>query len=154
MYGSTDNLLINRLEKEIEEKKDLNKQNQLLKDKIANLEATKLSDAPLINGVRYCSIIKEGANKDELFALADKIKSKCNDYLLILLGGIDNARPLLVMSGGKALNKVKANLIIKEISKVLGGGGGGRDNLATGQVKSKEGFEEITKKYQELLGGE
>lgn len=151
LLSSDDVSFLTKLNKENEEKRRLEKENCSLKAKLAQMEANSLSEAPLINGIRFLAIVKEGAKKADLLALADTIKSKNRDYLLILLGGEENARPIVAMVGGAASKKVNANSIVKEMSKVLGGGGGGRDEMATGQVKTKSGFETLAKHFSELL---
>ncbi len=135
--------LLMRLKKESEEKKALSKENISLKAKIASLEAKEVSSTPLLNGIRFLALIKEGASKGDLLALSDSIKSKEKDYFIILLGGEEGARPLVLALGGKALEKNKAGDIVKNIAKRLGGGGGGRAEMATGQVKSSAGFDTI-----------
>ena len=53
------------------------------------------------------------------------------------------------MVGGEALKKAKAGDIVKEMAKRLGGGGGGRPEMATGQVKSSNGFKEAVESLKE-----
>ncbi len=146
-----DSSFLSRLKKEIDEKRETEKECASLKAKIASLEAKKLSETPLVNGIRFLALVKEGASKEDLLALADTLKSKDKDYLFILLGGKEGARPLVSMVGGEALKKIKAGDIVKALSKRLGGGGGGRAEMATGQVKTKEGFDALTHEYESLL---
>ena len=63
-----------------------------------------------------------------------------SDYVFVLLGGQEGARPLLIVCGGLALNKFKAGDLVKEAALILQGGGGGRPEMASGQVKTKDGF--------------
>lgn len=151
LYSSDDSSFLARLTKTNEEKKSLEKENSALKARLASIEAKDLAETPLINGVRFVALIKDGAKKEDLLSLADTLKSKNKDYVLILLGGNENARPIVTMVGGKALTIVKAGDIVKEMSKTLGGGGGGRPEMATGQLKTKNGFEKLAEKYLSLL---
>ena len=41
--------------------------------------------------------------------------------------------------------------LVKEVAKRLGGGGGGRPEMATGQVKTAAGFEEVAQMVKEML---
>ncbi len=151
VYDVNEASFLSRLKKESEEKKALSRDNVALKGKIAALEAKDVASSPLINGIRFLSLVKEGASKDDLLTLSDTIKSKDKDYFLILLGGKEGARPLVVMIGGETLKKAKAGDIVKKFAKALGGGGGGRPEMATGQVKSSNGFSSIVDEIKASL---
>ncbi len=151
VYDASDKDFLSRLKKSEAEKKDLEKENASLRNKLANIEAKELTNAPLVNGVSFLAYQKNGASKGDLLTLADSVKSKSKDYLLILLGGEEGARPIVAMVGGSALGKVKAGDIVKTMSKVLGGGGGGKPEMASGQVKTNAGFENEANKFKKLL---
>ena len=53
--------------------------------------------------------------------------------ILFLVGGKDGELPLSIFVGGKALENNKAGDLIREVAKVLGGGGGGLPNMANGR---------------------
>jgi alanyl-tRNA synthetase len=72
--------------------------------------------------------------------LSDNLKAQNADYVLVLSGGKEGAIPLLVAVGGKALSKVKAGDLVKLLAKRMGGSGGGRPELASGQAKSLAGL--------------
>lgn len=150
-YDSTDTDFLARLKKSEEEKKELQKEVTSLKGKIASIEAKEMSNAPLINGVAFLAKVKEDAKKEDLLALADTIKSKTKDYLIVLVGGKEGVRPVVAMVGGAALAKVKAGDIVKTLAKKLGGGGGGRPEMATGQLKSAASFLTLVEEFKTLL---
>lgn len=150
-YDSTDTDFLARLKKSDEEKKELQKEVTSLKGKIASIEAKEMSNAPLINGVAFLAKVKEDAKKEDLLALADTIKSKTKDYLIVLVGGKEGARPVVAMVGGAALTKIKAGDIVKTLAKKLGGGGGGRPEMATGQLKTAASFLAIVEEFKALL---
>ena len=150
-YDSTDTDFLARLKKSDEEKKELQKEVASLKGKIASIEAKEMSNAPLINGVSFLAKVKEDAKKEDLLALADTIKSKTKDYLIVLVGGKEGARPVVAMVGGTALAKIKAGDIVKTLAKKLGGGGGGRPEMATGQLKTAASFLAIVEEFKALL---
>lgn len=129
-------------------KKDLNE----LKEKNAALEAKNISSSfENIDGISFFSLVKEKATREELLALGDSLKSNKTDYLIVLLGGEENARPVVSFENGKALGKIKAGDAIKLLAKHLGGSGGGRPEMASGQLKTKNGFEEAISELKTLL---
>ncbi len=134
------------------DKEALRKENEQLKAKIAAMEAKDLEkNIDTVNGIALIKVVKDGANRDDLLTLGDTLKANKRDYLVALLGGDEGARPLVVMVGGEATKKVKAGDIVKEIAKHLGGGGGGRPEMATGQVKTANGFAETVESLKERL---
>lgn len=129
-------------------KKDLNE----LKEKNAALEAKNISSSfENIDGISFFALVKEKAAREELLALGDSLKSNKTDYLIVLLGGEENARPVVSFANGKALGKIKAGDAIKLLAKHLGGSGGGRPEMASGQLKTKNGFEEAISELKALL---
>ena len=132
------------------DKETLRKQNDQLKAKIAALEAKEMEkNVDSVNGIAFIKEVKEGASRDDLLTLADTLKANKKDYVLVLLGGKEGARPLVAMVGGEALKKAKAGDIVKAMAKRLGGGGGGRPEMATGQVKTSDGFIEAVESLKE-----
>lgn len=150
LLSSTDKDIIGKISSQNSLISSLNKELVSAKDKIASYEA-KSVECEDVNGISFLALCKEGASKNELLSLCDSLKSKHKDYLLILLGGEEGARPVVIMSGGKALEVAKAGMIIKSLAKTLLGGGGGRDEMASGQFKTRKGFEEATKLVKDSL---
>ena len=148
--GANDADLSRHIKGLLSDKEALRKENDQLKAKIAALEAKEMEkNVDSVNGIAFIKEIKEGASRDDLLTLADTLKANRKDYVLVLLGGKEGARPLVAMVGGEALKKTKAGDIVKEMAKRLGGGGGGRPEMATGQVKSSGGFVEAVESLKE-----
>jgi len=138
LFGGDVDFLV-KLGKLKEELAGYKKETQLLKDKVSSLEAKSVS-VEEVHGVTFYAAVKEGATRDALLSLSDTLKSNRSDYVFVLLGGQEGARPLLIVCGGKALEKFKAGDLVKEAALILQGGGGGRPEMASGQVKTKDGF--------------
>jgi alanyl-tRNA synthetase len=126
------------------------KENGSLKDKLASLEAAGLKHED-VGGIAFYAHVKEGASRDDLFALGDSIKAENRDYCAILLGGKEGARPALVILGGAALKHAKAGDILKGLAATLGGGGGGRPETASGQLKTMKGFDKAAAAVKEAF---
>jgi len=72
--------------------------------------------------------------------LGDRAKSLSKDLALVLLGRHEGRVPFLIAFEGAALQKgLKAGELAKEFAGHLGGGGGGRPNVAQGQGLKPEG---------------
>ncbi len=149
-YEGSDVDLLAKIDKEKNELSSLKNENRTLKDKLSALEAKSVSLED-INGVSFFATIKEGATRDSLLSLGDTLKANKENYLLILLGGEGSARPLVVLAGGKGKQICPAGVIVKEAAAILGGGGGGKPDMASGQVKSKDGFDNFIKEVKSRL---
>jgi alanyl-tRNA synthetase len=72
--------------------------------------------------------------------LGDRAKSLSKDLALVLLGRQEGRVPFLIAFEGAALAKgLKAGELAKEFAAHLGGGGGGRPNVAQGQGLKADG---------------
>ena len=145
-----DTEITNRLNSMIEEQSSLKKELAEVKEKLASLEAKTISFEE-INGISFLALLKNGSGRQELMTLGDSLKVNKKDYAIILVGGEEGARPITVFLGGKTLTKFKAGEILKKISAVLGGSGGGRPDMASGQVKTSAGFDAIIEEIKKSL---
>ena len=136
----------------LESEKASRKEINVLKEKMASLDAKSMGKLlEDVNGISLLATLKEGASREELLSLADRFKSNSSDYCFVLVGGKEGNRPTVIMVSGKALQKVSANLLIKEMSEKMLGGGGGRPQMASGMLKKSEGFDAFVKALKEKL---
>jgi len=72
-----------------------------------------------------------GADQRSLLDLADRIKSRAGEAAVVL-GGTEDGKVALVASFSKEVvdRGIKASDVIREAAEIVGGGGGGRDNVA------------------------
>ncbi len=86
---------------------------------------------------------------DNIIAVGDELKTKFNDYVIMLTGGQSGEIPVVIFVGGKALEQNKAGDLVREVAKVLGGGGGGRPNMANGKGRI---LDKLTEAQETLKG--
>ena len=136
----------------LESEKTIKKENGILKEKMASLDAKNMGSLIKdVNGISLLTVLKEGANREDLLSLADRFKSGTKDYCFVLMGGREGGRPIVIMVNGKAADKVSANALIKEMSEKMLGGGGGKPQMASGMLKKSEGFEAFADSLKERL---
>ncbi len=150
VLNSNDSDFANRLNSLLSETASLKKELSEAKEKLAALEAKNASFED-VNGVCFFASLKENNSRSELLTLGDSLKANKKDYAIILVGGSEGSRPITVFLGGKALEKAKAGEILKKISAILGGSGGGRPDMASGQVKTKEGFDKAVEEVKRIF---
>ena len=85
-------------------------------------------------------------NKAGLLSLLDAIKSKTESYIAILIGKENDKYHLVVGVSKDYIEKgIFAGNVVKKVTSILGGNGGGRKDMAQGSVLSIEKLSSITK---------
>jgi len=138
LIDSTANLLkgakediVTKVEALLTDKKNLEKELESLKAKMASKSIENMDDdVRAVNGVKVISKRVEIENPSQLRDLADKFKTKIGSGV-ILLGAESNGKALLISIVTQDLTKeFKAGDIVKTAAKIVGGGGGGRPDMA------------------------
>lgn len=83
-------------------------------------------------------------NKPLLMNIFDELKVNNSSYVFVLVGKDGEKYPLIVGVSKDLTNEFKAGLIVKKITSLVGGSGGGREELAQGAILNIEKFSEIT----------
>ena len=132
--------LENKTENVLKQIDDLKKELSDVRQKLVMEEFTKsLDKTELVNDISVLSDMLPGANMDTLRTMTDIFRNKY-DQGVIVLGSVVNNRPILVASVSQSLIKKGFNAgdIVKHISKIIGGSGGGKPNLAQAGGKDPE----------------
>ena len=87
--------------------------------------------------------------------LGDDFKSKLGDSVVVLASAKDGKVNLIAMATDGAVAKgAHAGNIIKAVAGLVGGGGGGRPNMAQAGGKNPEKIDEAVAKAAEVLEGQ
>lgn len=137
-------------EKYLEEKKQLEK--KMLKQnlgKIFGILDEMINSSPVQNGHRIAAFKFDIGSSDEFKEIGDKLREKILDGVG-LIASVINGKINLVCSVSDNLIKEKnlsAGKLISVVAKELGGGGGGRPQLATAGGKDIEKIDETLLKF-------
>jgi alanyl-tRNA synthetase len=134
-----------------EEWKDLKKENERLKAELAEVRVkAMMSEAMSINGLRVLSKKIPHADVDELIKAATEF-SKNNDVVALLAS--DSGGVKLVVAAGEHAQKIGVNsgVIVREMSKLVGGGGGGKPGIAQGGGTDASKIEEALERGVEMV---
>ena len=105
-----------------------------------------------VNGVKFVTKQIDECSMDELRNFGDMLKDKTEGGVVILAGVNDGKVNLMVTCGQAALDKgAHAGNIIKAIASCVGGGGGGRPNMAQAGGKNPEGINDAFAKALETV---
>ncbi|MGL6066841.1 MAG: alanine--tRNA ligase [Cetobacterium sp.] len=145
------NKVEDRSEKIVEEVRDLSKEVEVLKSKVATFEANSLFDeVEEINGVKV--LIKDFTNKeaDSLREIVDKAKDKLGSCIIAL--GSNNDKAVFAIGVTKDLiGKVKAGDLVREAAKIAEGNGGGRPDFAQAGGKNGAAVKSALAAVKEIL---
>jgi alanyl-tRNA synthetase len=112
---------IRTLEKELEEFRY-----RLAKSQVQQL----LQSAQIVKGVKVVTGIVDGLDKGGLRNLADELKAQLGRGLVVLATSSNDKVSLVATVTPDLIQKVHAGKLVKEISAIVGGSGGGRAEMA------------------------
>ena len=142
-----------QIEKISAENKNMKKQLEEVHALKEKAEANKLlMAAKEIGELKYLSGVAQAKNMDELRDIADFLIGKLEKGLLVLAAVNDGKVNLVVKADKKAVALgVHAGKIVKEISKIIGGGGGGRPDMAQAGGKNPDALPKMFEAAEEFV---
>ena len=145
--------LVKRIETLNEEIKALSSENEKLKAKMANASVGDvMSQVVEVKGVKLLATKVADVDMNGLRNLGDQLKDKMGGGVVVLVSTTGDKANVIVMADDDAISKgAHAGNMIKEIAKLVGGGGGGRPNMAQAGGKNSAGADEAVAKAKEIL---
>ncbi len=144
--------LVNRAEVVMSEIKALQKENSKLLAEISKMRVeVMVNNAAEVNGVKLITAKFEAA-ADELRAMGDKIREAYPDMIAVLANVNGTSGQLMAACGKDAVAKgAHAGRIVKEVSAVTGGKGGGRPDSAMAGIGDVNKLEEAFSKTADIV---
>ena len=142
-----------KIESLLEEIKVLHSENESLKSKLANNSlGDVMSNVKEIKGFNVLATKVDGVDMNGLRNLGDNLKEKLTNGVIVLASSQEDKVNLIVMATDDAVkNGAHAGNIIKSIAPLVGGGGGGRPNMAQAGGKNPAGIDASLAKVEECL---
>lgn len=127
----------------LSEMKALQSENESLKSKAAKDALGDVMDqVQEIKGVKLLAAKVSGVDMNGLRDLGDQLKAKLGEGVVVLLSDAEGKVNLVAMATDGAMAKgAHAGNLIKGIASLIGGGGGGRPNMAQAGGKDPAGIE-------------
>ncbi len=142
---------LEKLERALEEKKSLEKAHEKLKAELLELKAgAAMDEGEQLAGVTLHVEHVEGASMADLKQLCDKLRESGRDTVA-LLSAEDKGKVMLAVLVSDAViarHGLKAGALVKEVAPLVGGGGGGRPQLATAGGKNPAGLPEAREAFR------
>lgn len=151
---ATPDNMVKRIETLVAEQKELSKELEKLKAKMAGGAVSEiLNSKKEINGVTAVLAEVKEADGNALRTMGDQLKEKLGSGVIVLGSGKDGKVSIVVMATDDVVKKgVHAGNIIKAAAAVCGGGGGGRPNMAQAGGKDATKIGEALAKAEEVIG--
>ena len=145
--------IIKRIQGQASEIKEKEKEINELKAKLTSgAEDDIINSAKDINGVKVVVYALEDVDGNALRDLGDKIRNKIGSGVVVLLSKASGKVNLVAMSTKDVINNgIHCGKIIKEVATVVGGGGGGRPDMAQAGGKSPENIDKAMEKAYEVI---
>ena len=145
--------LTKKIETMLEEIKALHAENEKLKSKLAKDSLGDVMDqVKEVKGVKVLAAQADGVDMNGLRNLGDQLKDKLGEGVIVLASVTDGKVNLMATATDGALKQgVHAGNLIKAIAGLVGGGGGGRPNMAQAGGKNPEGVQAALEKAVETV---
>ncbi len=136
--------------------KTLTSENESLKSKAAKEALGDVMDqVKEVAGVKLLAVSVPGVDMNKLRDLGDQLKEKLGDGVIVLASDCDGKVNLVAMATEGAMGKgAHAGNLIKGIAALVGGGGGGRPNMAQAGGKNPAGIPAAISEAEKVLASQ
>ena len=133
--------------------KDLTSENESLKSKLAKDSLGDVaSQVTEVQGIKFLATAVEDVDMNGLRDLGDQLKTQLGEGVVVLASAKDGKVNLIVMATDQAMKQgAHAGNLIKAIAPCVGGGGGGRPNMAQAGGKNPAGIQDALVKAKEVI---
>ena len=155
MVKATPDTLADHIKKLQDELKAVKSENESLKAKEAQSALGDVMDKVVeIKGVKFLASSLKDVDMNGLRDLGDQLKEKLGGGVILLISEKGGKVNLMTMATDDAVKKgAHAGNLIKAIAKEVGGGGGGRPNMAQAGGKNPAGIDNALKAAPAVLEG-
>ena len=140
----------------LSELKEAHSQIEALKSEAAKSAMGDVSqDVKEIGGIKFVASKMEGVDAGGLRELGDSLKDKLGECVIVLASVNDGKVQLMATATEKAMKAgAHAGNLIKGIAGLVGGGGGGRPNMAMAGGKDSSGVEAALAEAEKVLSSQ
>ena len=146
-----------KIESLFEEIKTIKSENEKLKSKLANNSLGDVMNQVVdVKGVKLLAVKLPDVDMNELRNLGDQLKDKLGEGVIILASATapDKVNLLAMATDGAMKQGAHAGNLIKELAALVGGGGGGRPNMAQAGGKNAAGIDAVMEKAKDALSAQ
>ena len=147
---------VEKVEHLLAEIKALQSENESLKSKAAkDALGDVMNQVVEVNGMKVLATKVDGVDMNGLRELGDQLKEKIGEGIVVIASNADGKVNLMATATDAAMKAgAHAGNLIKEIAKLVGGGGGGRPNMAQAGGKNPAGIDDAIAKAKEVAAAQ
>ena len=148
--------LVEKCEHTLAELKAVHSENESLKSKAAkDALGDVMNQVVEVKGMKLLATSVDGVDMNGLRDLGDQLKEKLGDGVVVLLSNQDGKVNMIAMATDAAVKAgAHAGNLIKGIAALVGGGGGGRPNMAQAGGKNPAGIADAIAEASKVLEGQ
>ncbi len=139
----------------LDDRKQLQKELRSLKARSAGAEIEQaFQQAEKIGDTRCFALRIEGAEMNELKGLCDRFRTMDEPVAALVCSLLDEGKVVLAVSLSEGLRKatqLKAGDLVRQLAPLVGGGGGGRPDMATAGGKDASGLDELEAAFRSAI---
>lgn len=110
-----------------------------------------LKQAVELDGLRIVNIRQDGLNPNELRLLADNVRDRLKTGIIVIVSVTDNQAAILCMVTKDISNTYHAGNIVRSLSALAGGRGGGKPDMAQGGTKDIEKLDKALESLPDIV---
>ncbi|MCG2722408.1 MAG: alanine--tRNA ligase [Thermodesulfovibrionales bacterium] len=143
-----------RIEKLLQETKSMEKEIQKLKTGSSrDAISDAIQNALDIDGVKIVSVRQDGLSANELRLFADNVRDRVQSGIIIVSSVLDGQAGIVCMVTKDLTKQYHAGEILKTLSKIAGGKGGGKPEMAQGGTKEIEKLDSALGALYDIIKG-
>ena len=153
MLKATPDNLIEKIGHLQTEAKELHSEVESLKSKLAkDAMGDVMNQVEEVNGMKVLAVRVDGVDMNGLRELGDQLKTKLGEGVVVIASETDGKVSLMAtVTDGAQKAGAHAGNLIKGIAALVGGGGGGRPNMAQAGGKNPAGIPDALAKVKEVV---
>ena len=131
LVNSPKGMMLDKLQKIIEENRELHHQMEALEAKSAGSKLDELlAEATYVDGIKLVAARLDVADGKAMRAAGDQLRDKLGSGIGVLIGDVGGKVSIIVIVTKDLTRRFKAGAIVGKVAEIVGGRGGGRPDMA------------------------